>query len=143
MRKQPTEIEFEVANGERVRISGEGLGEPEKSLIVERALEIAAIENRPNQANRYDYEEAARELSTDAKLMERGDLDVLEAPEARDPSEVTDQSSGQKPSVEAPDEADAARQLVEDGVDQADHEQMLEGRTNRGDLGGRYAGGNK
>lgn len=112
-------------------------------MIVERALEIAAIENRPNKANRSDYEKAASELSSDAKLMERGDLDDIEDHDARDPSEVTDQSGGQKPTAEATDEANAGRQLAEDGVDQADDEQRLEGRSNRGPLGGRYAGGNE
>lgn len=92
MSEQRREIEFEVEEGQPIRIVGSGPGEPAKNDIVRRALEIAAQDGRSNLANQSDYERAALEYSSDAKLMERGDMDANEAPEARDPNEAYDKN---------------------------------------------------
>ncbi|MDQ8205048.1 hypothetical protein [Pelagicoccus sp. SDUM812003] len=129
MKKEPREIEFEVEDGQWVRIVGTELGEPEKTQIVRRALELAAEDNRPNAANRLDYERAAREYSSDAKLMERGDMDAIEAPEARDPREI--QGAGRVPETETTDEANQSEQLAREGVEDAESDQRDAARTLR------------
>lgn len=66
------EITIDLENGECIQIRGTGLGEPEKALIIERALEFAALERRRGAPEGEDFEEAARELCSDAELMEKG-----------------------------------------------------------------------
>ena len=66
-------LDIDLENGERVQIEGTTLGEPAKALVVERALELAALSSRSGAPERDDFERAARELSADAKVMDRGD----------------------------------------------------------------------
>lgn len=65
-------IELDLDNGERFTISGEQLGEPDKALVVERALQLAALESRSGAPETQDFERAAQELSADARVMDRG-----------------------------------------------------------------------
>ncbi|MDQ8204012.1 hypothetical protein [Pelagicoccus sp. SDUM812003] len=82
-------LHIEMGDGEVVEIQGDGLAEPDKSLIAERALELAAVEGRSGSPERLDYENAARELSSNAALLERGDKDVRDLQAERNhPSEA-------------------------------------------------------
>ncbi|MBD5780105.1 hypothetical protein IEN85_11440 [Pelagicoccus sp. NFK12] len=73
-------IEIVLGNGERIQIASSQLGDPDKALIVERALELAALKSRAGAPEHQDFELAARELSVDAKVLECGDSTRVEGP---------------------------------------------------------------
>lgn len=127
MNKGSRELEFEVEEGQWISIVGSDLGEPEKTQIVEMALELAAQDNRADLANRLDYEEAARQFSSAAKLMKRGEMDAIEAPETRGPLER--EGDGQVRNSLATDEANVTEDLVGEGVADADNYQRNATRT--------------
>ncbi|MDQ8186214.1 hypothetical protein [Pelagicoccus sp. SDUM812002] len=90
------EIEIDLENGECIQIKGTKLGEPEKALIVERALELAALKSRRGAPESEDFEDAARDLSADAKVVDRGDatrLELSKSSEAADSAQVLNQES--------------------------------------------------
>lgn len=121
----------------RIQISGNGLGEPIMKTIESRASENAAIEGRPNRATIEDYEKAAEELGVEARFSENGQAEPIEeGPESRDLSEIRGDNGQQIPDIQAEDETKVTERLVKEGVEEADHEQMLRGRMNRGEMGG-------
>jgi hypothetical protein len=107
-----------------------GIGTVTRKMVRERARELALIEGRvPPQVLQVDYEQAKRELTGGA------DLDPQEAvSESAPESESWDAmpgSTGHKaPESPGEDEDDEGRsegeQLVEQGVAEAEHNQMLQ-----------------
>lgn len=93
--REGTTIEIDLGNDERIQILSTSLGEPEKALIVERALEIAAVSSRAGAPESADFEQAALELSDDAKVMSNGER-VRVAAEADSPpaTQVLNQDTG-------------------------------------------------
>lgn len=103
------------------------MGTVTSDKVVERAREIALINGRPpNHFNQDDFMEAKRELTgetvePDAEVtdhMVAGLVTWDESPEA----------TGRAANKEAlDDEQSWAELLVEEGIEEAEHEQMIEG----------------
>jgi len=106
-----------------------GLGVTDDADIERRAEELARIDgHRVNDDHR---RQAAAELSggglpatTDEDAESVGGL-------SRDPSEPPSYTGRQIANQEAEEEGFAAERLVTEGVEEADHEQMLEARKRR------------
>jgi len=103
----------------------DGLGTVTQSMIEERAKEIALIEGRP-RVTKEDRLQARNEL-----LGAKNELSRLEAEEENldslDPSDIRSEPGHQAPNFATDDEEEMVRDLVEHGIDEAEHEQMLEG----------------
>jgi hypothetical protein len=104
-----------------------GMGTVTSATVEQRAREIALINGRPpNHYNQDDFMEAKRELTgatadSDGEAeghMVAGLVTWDEAPDA----------TGHSVEKELPeDEQSWAAQLVEEGIEEAEHEQMVEG----------------
>ena len=102
-----------------------GVGTVTRDMVAERAREIAVINGRsPHHYTRDDFIEAKRELTGNAAVD--GDEDgVLTAITHWD----EEPGSAGRPieKTETTDEETIAELLVEEGVSEAEHEQMVEG----------------
>jgi hypothetical protein len=103
-----------------------GLGTADRALLEQRARDIAEINGRPSdQYNEHDLEQASRELW--------GVKNVPSAGEEEDETVSTTRlgipgTAGHRAETRpATDEQTVAEDLVQEGVDEATHEQMLEG----------------
>lgn len=104
----------------------EGLGAASLDQVIQRAREIAIINSRPpNHYTDDDFLQAKRELMGAPEESEDPTVSHLtkwdENPEA---------SGHPAPKTELPDEQMSSVELVEDGVNEAEHEQMVEGAKN-------------
>ena len=106
-----------------------GMGTVTRDMVTERAREIALINGRPpNHYNQDDFMEAKRELTgamPEVEEEEEGTVAGLvtwdEAPDAK----------GQPAKKGQPeDELSCATLLTEEGMEEAEHEQMVEGARN-------------
>ena len=113
----------------RISIHQDGLGTVTRHMLEERAKELALIADR-SRVTREDRLEARKEL-----MNAGGDFSELDAAEedldSLDPSDIRTGSGHRVPPVEAEDEQAILREMVEHGVHEADHEQMLEGHRRR------------
>ncbi|HWQ92118.1 MAG TPA: hypothetical protein VN673_10630 [Clostridia bacterium] len=101
-----------------------GLGTVTEDMIRNRAREIAQINGRSqHQVLDSDLDQARRELTGEERL--NPDPTSEEELENR-PLGVQGRGDGRVPSVPAPDEQTFAEKLVEEGVQEAEHEQMVE-----------------
>jgi len=107
-----------------------GIGTVTPEMVAARARELAAIAGRVgSQASALDYEQAQRELTGGLEIDE--DVEILEAlPESErwDPvpgsiGHQTEDSLGEDEDSEGRSES---AQLVEEGVKEAEHDQMLQ-----------------
>lgn len=100
----------------------EGAGTVNAAMVQQRAREIALINGRPD--GRYiesDWREARRELlgiSTDAPNSEEDLIAWDENPNS---------SGHQTPNLQAADPEVYRQKLVEEGMEEAEHDRMLEG----------------
>jgi hypothetical protein len=107
-----------------------GMGTVTRDTVVERAREIALINGRgPNHYSQEDFSEAKRELT--GALPDGGS----EAEEETVAGLVTwddpPDAAGHPVKKEEPeDEQSCASQLIEEGMEEAEHEQMVEGARN-------------
>jgi hypothetical protein len=101
-----------------------GMGTPTRDSVAERAREIAVTNGRlPEQFTEADWEQARREL-TGVRSRANDEVDV-DAASAWDPAPGT---GGHALDVRNPsDEQTVAEELVQEGVEEANHEQMVEG----------------
>jgi hypothetical protein len=107
-----------------------GIGTVTRKLVRERAFELAVINGRPAQdVSKSDWEQAKRELTgvpdTDPKEA------VLEsAPESERWDPMRGSTGHKAPVTASEDEDDEGRsddeKLVEEGIAEAEHDQMLE-----------------
>lgn len=112
---------------------GSGLGNVTPEMIEERAKEIAVIDGR-KRVTKEDRIDARRELlGSDDALENWEELDQSRDAGSLDPSDVRSSSGEQYDKNEADDEALIPEHLVEEGVEEADHEQLLEGHLRRED----------
>jgi hypothetical protein len=113
------------------RISGRfnGLGTVTPGMVEQRAREIALINGRQAEDfNEADLEEAQAELTGDFALTEQREEDS--APAAASLRDVVPGSVGHKVAAKLPsDDQRIAEQLVQEGVDEAEHHSMLAGST--------------
>jgi hypothetical protein len=112
-----------------VELRGRGVGGFTKSDVERRALELALIDNRTE----------ATEEDRVAALAEFNDLHLPDAVNedsesmqsmSRDPSDPMVDRGHQVPNHGGDDEKTALEQLALEGVEEAQHEQMLESRNN-------------
>lgn len=110
------------------RMSGhfQGVGTADRAAVEERAREIAVINGRDASAfTQADWDEAKQEL-TGTRGEPRNESGAgVAAPSAWNPAPGT--GAARAPLRRPSDEQTVAEQLVQEGVDEAAHEQMLEG----------------
>jgi len=104
---------------------GEGLGTVTLEMVQKRAAELALINGRPENVLDSDMDQARRELSGEQGLTPEP-TPAEQLPEEDRWEPVPDNLGEQAPTVPAPDEQTFAEKLVEEGVEDAEHDQMLE-----------------
>jgi hypothetical protein len=103
-----------------------GLGTVTEEMVMHRARELARIAGRPrSQVLDSDVDQARRELTGEELLNPNPTAaERLTEDERWDP--MPDTTARQAETVSAPDEQLFAERLVEEGVEEAEHEQMTE-----------------
>ena len=106
-----------------------GLGTVTPKMVEKRAVELALINGRTvDQVSETDYEQAKREL-TGGPEADPKDIALESVPESERWDPVGDSSGRQVPKSGDESEDDEGRsigeQLVEEGVSEAEHDQML------------------
>ena len=103
---------------------GKGLGTVTEDMVLKRAQELAVINGRTkDQVLDSDREQARRELTGEEGLNPpRTPAEKL--PEDKRWQEVAPAPKHQATTVPAPDEQTVAEGLVEEGVQEAEHDQM-------------------
>lgn len=104
---------------------GHGLGTVTREMVQQRARELALINGRSgHQVLDSDWAQAKRELTGEARLNPPATAEESLAESERwDP--VPESSGHQVPSVPTPDEQTFAEKLVEEGVEDAEQDQMV------------------
>ena len=115
-------------------IHGAGAGVFTEEDVTRRAQEIASIEGRLAPTPE-DRETARAELTGEnARPTIEDDAETMNSL-SRDPSDPPSNRGSQKPMLEAyDDDHKVAEHLVSEGVEEADHELMLEARKRKSDL---------
>jgi Mg-chelatase subunit ChlI len=103
-----------------------GLGTVTEAMVRRRAEEIAIINGRSkHQVNSTDLDQARRELTGEERLTPEPTA-AEQLPEEKRWEAVPESTGEKAPTVPAPDEQSFAEKLVEEGVEDAEHEQMIE-----------------
>lgn len=114
-------------------IHGIGIGPVTRGMIRERAIELAVINGRlAHEVSKLDLDEARRELTGGATIDPRQEL--LEAvPESERWEPVPGSTGHEAPTfINDGDDAEgrsADERLFEEGVEEAEHDQMLQAAT--------------
>ena len=109
----------------RVSEKGHGLGTVTEEMVRQRARELAVINGRTaEQVLDSDLGEARRELTGEERLTPKPTL-AEQLPEESRWVSVPESSGHEAPKVSPPDEQAAAEELVEEGVEEAEHDQMI------------------
>lgn len=118
----------EPTNG-RILIHGKGSGSVGTADIERRARELAAIDGRSgNEITDSDLTRAEAELMGTALPATSVEDEDAESGISRDPSEPVSVNGHEIPLREGPDEEKAVERLALEGVEEAQHEQMLAAR---------------
>jgi hypothetical protein len=105
---------------------GKGLGTVTKAMVRARARELALIAGRPeHQILQSDLDEAKREL-TGGETLVPSSTPAEELEEDSRWLPVAESTGHQAPTVPAPDEQTFAEKLVEEGIEDAEQDQMVE-----------------
>ena len=110
----------------KISIHGDGFGAPSPDSVEKRAREIALIAERdPDEFTDADWDQARRELL--------GTLDYNAPEETADNAEVVEEwnvvaSSAGHRAPRVDDDESVGEQLVEEGIEEAEHDQMVEAR---------------
>lgn len=103
-----------------------GLGTVTEAMVLQRARELAVINGRSEQqVLESDIQEARRELTEGAESLNREPSPAELVPEEDRWNPVADNPGKQTPSMPAPDEQTFAEKLVQEGVEAAEHDQMV------------------
>jgi hypothetical protein len=107
-----------------------GVGPVSRKMIQQRASELALIAGRPgNEVHQADYEQAKRELTGESDV-DRQDAILNALPESKRWDPLPGSAGRETPGAEDEDSDDEGRseteQLVEQGSEEAIHDQMLE-----------------
>jgi hypothetical protein len=110
----------------KISVHGDGFGAPSPDAVEKRAREIALIAERdPDEFTDADWDQARRELlgAQDFSAPEEteANADVVEE------WNVVASSAGHR-APRGDDEESVGEQLVEEGVQEAEHDQMVEAR---------------
>lgn len=113
----------------KVELRGNGLGGFTKADVERRAVELALIDNR-TEPTEEDLAAALAEFN-DRHLPDAVNEDAESMQSmSRDPSDPMVDRGRQVPTYGGEDEKAALEQLALEGVEEAQHEQMLESRNN-------------
>jgi len=107
----------------RFSANARGLGTVTREMVLKRAREIAGINGRPDRVLDSDFQEAHRELTREDLDEPQRTLEDL-VPEDKRWMEVPGNEGRKVDEVPAPDEQTFAERLVEEGVEDAEHDQM-------------------
>ena len=108
----------------RLTEHAQGLGTVSEEMVMRRAGELAVIAGRSaDQILSSDIEQARRELTGKEGLVREESLDRLTEDQRWEP--VPESEGHKTPATAAPDEQTFAEKLVEEGVEDAEHDQML------------------
>ena len=113
----------------KISLHGNGLGAPSPDTVEKRAREIALIAERdPDEFTDADWDQARRELL--GALPSNAPEETDENAEVVEEWNVVASSAGHRaPRVE--DEENVGEHLVEDGIEEAAHDQMVEARKEK------------
>ena len=105
---------------------GHGLGTVTEAMVHQRAREIALINGRgENNVIEADVEQARRELTGEEGLVpKRTPAELLQEDERWDPNPGS--KGHEAPKSATSDEQTFAEELVDEGLEEAEHEQMTE-----------------
>jgi hypothetical protein len=118
-----------ISKGMIIRNSG-GLGEVSREMINRRARELALLSGRiPPEITDADFEQAERELTGGPERDAKEEI-MENLPESERWDPVPGSAGRRAPEVPSEEEDDQGRnesaQLIEEGVQEAEHDQMLE-----------------
>lgn len=100
----------------------EGMGLPSTDLVRQRAQELARIAGR-HESNEYDWQQAKQELHGGHSLhLDDGDDQMIGAATER---EIPGTLGHHVENVMPEDNENLGEELVAEGMDEAEHEQML------------------
>ena len=113
----------------KILIHGKGSGGITGGDLERRAREIAFINGHsPEAVNEADRDEARDELNGESLPPTTGDDIEVSTGLNRDPSDPPSDRGHQIPNLEGPDEQKAVERLAAEGVEEAQHDQMLAAR---------------
>jgi hypothetical protein len=114
----------------KIELHSRGAGPASETDLERRAREEALIENHP-EPTPADRAQARRELG--GEVASPGEDASMVDSLSRDPSDPPANRGEQIPDQEEPDDDEEAQseRLVEEGVDEAEHDQMLAARRKR------------
>lgn len=114
----------------KVLLHGKGIGAVTNDDIERRARELAALAGHPAQPEFTEQfrAQAHRELSGENLSSTTDEADEIPNAISRDPSEPVAQFGHQVPDIDEPNEQTILENLTEEGVEEAQHEQMLAAR---------------
>jgi hypothetical protein len=116
-------------NGQKVEVRGKGVSGFSQGDIERRAKELALIDNR-TVANDEDRERARTEFrDRDLPDAVNEDAESMQSM-SRDPSDPISDRGRQAPEYGGDDEKTALEHLALEGVEEAQHDQMLAARNN-------------
>jgi hypothetical protein len=110
--------------------NGAGIGTVSRGMVRERAVELAIINGRPaSEVSPSDWDQAKREL-TGGSDIDPNDAVLESAPESERWDPVHGSTGHKVPESSGDDEDDDGRtdsaRLVEEGVAEAEHDQMVQ-----------------
>ncbi|MBW8780426.1 MAG: hypothetical protein JF599_00855 [Verrucomicrobia bacterium] len=116
----------------KILVHGSETGEITAELIERRAREIAVIDGRsPDEVTVTDRLQAKRELSGESLPPTTQEDAVSTGALSRDPSEPPSIPGRQVPLQNEADDQDVTERLAVEGVEEAQHDQMLAARRRR------------
>src|SRR5438105_3259233 len=109
----------------KLSAKGRGLGTVTEEMVRKRARELAVINGRDeNQMLDSDLAQARRELTGEEKLTPKPTA-AEQLPEESRWQPVPESTGREAPKVAPADEQTVAEELVEEGVEEAEHDQMI------------------
>ena len=109
----------------RFSLNARGLGTVTKEMVRLRARELAQINGRSaDQLTDSDLEEARRELTGEERLVPE-ETPAEQLPEEGRWVAVPESAGQQAPTASAPDEQTFSERLVEEGMEDAEQDQMI------------------
>jgi hypothetical protein len=118
------------ARAGKIEVHSRGIGALGEADLERRARELALIDGHA-EPTPDDWDQARAELS--GGVVEPGEDDSMTDSLSRDPSDPPANRGEQVPDIEEPDddEEEVAERLVSEGVEEAEHDQMLAARKKR------------
>lgn len=119
----------------RVQSHGKGVGPPTSEAVEQRAREIARIDGRSgDEINEADRALASREILNDLIALSSDEV-RSDVASSRNPADVAVETGHKIEDMRPADEQRNREAEVREGVREAEHERMLEGRNTEKETG--------